>query len=26
VSVRNDVPLPLHMHAAVFSTGQWLCR
>jgi len=22
--VRSNVPLPLHMHAAVFATGQWI--
>ena len=22
---RFRVPLPLHMHATVFATGQWLC-
>jgi len=29
VGVRSDVPLPLRVHAAiaaVFATGQWLCR
>jgi len=26
VGVQSDVPLPLHMHAAVFATGQWLYR
>jgi len=26
VGVRSDIPLPLHMHAAVFATGQSLCR
>jgi len=24
--IRSDVPLPLRMHAAVFATGQRLCR
>jgi len=23
LGVRSDVPLPLHMHTAVFATGQW---
>jgi len=26
VGDRSDTPLPLHMHAAVFAAGQWLCR
>jgi len=26
VGVRSDVPLPLHMHAAVFASGQLVCR
>jgi len=26
VGVGSDVSLPLHMHAAVFAAGQWLCR
>jgi len=25
LGVRSDIPLPLHMHVAMFVTGQWLC-